>query len=190
MAMADTGPEGSAGLGERIRRLRTAKSLSIRELAERADVSTGLISQVERGITDPSLQTARALAKALHTPLFDLFAEPDRSEVAVVRKDRRLRQQSPHGEISYERVSPGSGRLELLEGTLKPGGVSSDEPWTHPSQECVVVTQGTLVAEVDGAEHRLSTGDSCYFDSRLPHRYRNEGSGPATFFVAITPPSY
>lgn len=54
----------------------------------------------------------------------------------------------------------------------------------------MVVTQGTLVVEVDGAEHRLATGDSCYFDSRLPHRYRNDGPGPATFFAAITPPSY
>ncbi|GAA3586075.1 XRE family transcriptional regulator [Amycolatopsis ultiminotia] len=177
-------------LGERIRLLRTAKSLTIRELAARAGVSTGLISQVERGLTDPSLQTARVLAKALETPLFDLFAEPDRSEVAVVRKDRRLRQQSPHGEISYARLSPGSGRLELLEGTLQPGGVSSGRPWTHPSEECVVVTSGALVAEVDGAEHRLATGDSCYFDSRLPHRYRNDEAGPVTFFVAITPPGY
>ncbi|MBB4688045.1 helix-turn-helix domain-containing protein [Amycolatopsis jiangsuensis] len=178
------------GLGDRIRALRMAKALSIRELAARAGVSTGLISQVERGLTDPSLQTARVLAKALETPLFDLFAEPEKAAVAVVRKDRRLKQQSPHGEISYERVSPGSGRLELLEGTLRPGGVSSGRSWTHPSEECVVVTRGVLVVEVDGAEHRLAEGDSCYFDSRLPHRYRNDGSGPATFLVAVTPPSY
>lgn len=178
------------GIGARIREVRRSKDLSIRELAERAGVSTGLISQVERGVNDPSLQTARAIAKALSTPLFDFFQEPDRSQVAVVRAGRRMALRSPHGDLTYERISPGSGDLEVLEGRLEPHSASSQDAWSHPSQECVVVTQGALVVEVDGDEQRLAVGDSCYFNSRLPHRYVNDTDAPNRFLLAITPPSY
>lgn len=178
------------GIGDRIRAIRLSRDLSIRDLAARAGVSTGLISQVERGINDPSLQTARAIAKALQTPLFDFFQDPDRSEVAVVRADRRMSLKSPHGDITYQRISPGSGSLEMLEGRLEPHSASSEDAWSHPSEECVVVTAGSLTVEVDGAVQRLAIGDSCYFNSRYPHRYVNGTDEPVRFVLAITPPSY
>ena len=73
----------------------------MRELAARAELSAGLISQVERGITDPSLQTLRAVAKVLNTPLFDLFADSDPDDVAIIRADSRMAIRSPHGELMY-----------------------------------------------------------------------------------------
>ncbi|MGI8578190.1 MAG: cupin domain-containing protein [Nocardioidaceae bacterium] len=78
----------------------------------------------------------------------------------------------------------------MLEGVLKPGASSSRQPWSHPPEECVVVTSGILVAEVDSQRHELRTGDSCYFDSRLPHRYLNDQQIPAVFLISITPPSF
>lgn len=170
--------------------MRTSQGLTLAHLAEQTGLSTGLISQVERDITDPSLETLRRVARALDVPLFSLFRDDDQSATAIVRADRRVRVASPHGQITYARVSPGSGRLELLEGTLEPGGESSPEPWSHPSEECVVVLHGLLVVEVDAEEHTLDVGDSCYFDSRLPHRYRNPYGDPTRFLVAVTPPSY
>lgn len=199
MASTDSDPLSSGapdtaavppGIGKRIRAIRQLRELSIRQLADRAEVSTGLISQVERGINDPSLQTARAIAKALQTPLFDLFQEPDRSEVAVVRAERRMALRSPHGDLTYQRISPGSGALEMLEGRLEPHSASSQEAWSHPSEECVMVTEGVLAVEVDGQMQRLAVGDSCYFNSRLPHRYVNETGRSTRFLLAITPPSY
>ncbi|HWC24578.1 MAG TPA: cupin domain-containing protein [Flexivirga sp.] len=187
---AADGEEVTPGIGDRIRAIRQSRDLSIRELAALAGVSTGLISQVERGINDPSLQTARAIAKALQTPLFDFFQDPDRSELAVVRADRRMSLRSPHGDLTYERISPGSGSLEMLEGRLEPHSASSEDAWSHPSEECVVVTAGSLTVEVDGVAQYLATGDSCYFNSRYPHRYVNDTDEPVRFVLAITPPSY
>lgn len=162
----------------------------MRELAARAELSAGLISQVERGITDPSLQTLRAVAKVLNTPLFDLFADSDPDDVAIIRADSRMAIRSPHGELMYARLSPGSGRLEVLEGVLQAGAASSDDPWSHPSEECVVVTSGALIVEVAGQLNCLAPGDSCYFDSRLPHRYLNDTEDATRFLLSITPPSY
>src|ERR1700722_11363007 len=97
---------------------------------------------------------------------------------------------TPHGRLSSARVSPVSGKLEVLEGVLEPGAWSSELPWAHPSEECVLVTSGQLAVEVDEQLYRLRSGDSCYFDSRRPHRYHNERETAAVFLLSITPPSY
>ncbi|SDH12509.1 helix-turn-helix domain-containing protein [Nonomuraea jiangxiensis] len=177
-------------IGARIRELRTERGLTLARLAAAAGVSSGLISQVERDLADPSLETLRKIAKALDLPLFSLFQEPDATAVAVVRREARMQVRSPVGGVVYTRVSPGHGRLEVLQGHLVPGGWSAAEPWSHPSEECVLVLRGRLVVEVSGAEHLLEAGDSCYFDSSLPHRYLNPGTEPADFLITATPPSY
>ena len=176
-------------LGTRIRALRTERGITVTELARLAEVSTGLISQVERELSDPSLATIRKIARALDTPLFSLFEESDTDDIAVVRRDSRMTVQSPGG-IAYSRISAGRGRLEVLEGTLSAGAASAPEPWSHPSEECVLVTGGKLVVEVAGEEYQLDSGDSCYFDSRRPHRYLNPDSRTAVFIISVTPPSY
>lgn len=177
-------------IGLKVRELRTSRGKSVRALAAEIGVSAALLSQVERGITDPSLDTLRKLSRVLNVPLFSLFEGSDGESVAVVRSESRMRVRSPRGGVEYSRLSAGNGRIELLEGRLDPGGSSSDAPWSHPSEEVVVVIEGVLLVEVAEERHRLGLGDSCSFDSRRPHRYVNPGPRQARFLVAITPPSY
>lgn len=174
----------------RMRAVRRERNMTLTELARRTDLSPGLISQVERGRTNPSLETLRRVAEALDVPIFDLLDQTAEESAAVVTRDRRMLVRSPHGGVTYTRISPGRGNLEVLEGTLEPGGSSAPEPWSHPSEECIVVLSGELVVEVDDRVYELSAGDSCYFDSRRAHRYRNHSSATTTFIVTVTPPSY
>jgi transcriptional regulator with XRE-family HTH domain len=175
----------------RIRKLRIARGMTIAQLADAADVSRALISQVERGLTDPSLATLRQIARVLSVPLFDLFeSAPAPSPVTLIRRGQESTITSPNGDASYARKSAPNGQVEVLRGELRPGGVSHAEPWSHPAEECVIVVAGALLVEVDGAAHRLGIGDSCYFDSRLPHRLVNDTDQPTEFLVAVTPPSY
>ncbi|MBO0829872.1 MAG: cupin domain-containing protein [Streptosporangiales bacterium] len=195
MSPRDRGPavkDAGAGdaVGGRIRELRQQRGLTVRGLAGDTGLSVGLISQVERGLTDPSLETLRRIGQALEVPIFGLFGGPKDQQAAVVRKKSRMRVSSPHSGVTYTRISKGAGRIEMLEGTLDPGGASSAVPWSHPSEECVLVAKGRLVVEVGGERHALAPGDSCYFDSRTPHRYLNETLRPVTYVLAITPPSY
>jgi transcriptional regulator with XRE-family HTH domain len=180
----------SASLGHRIREIRSARGLTLSALASATGLSIGLISQVERGLADPSLQTLRRIAKVLDVPLFSLFQQEDTTSVALVRKSRRIQIKSPDQNIVYSRISPGNGQIEVLHGKLSPHSASAPEPWAHPSEECLVVLSGGLVIEVAGRDYELAEGDSCYFDSNLPHRYRNPHEEIAEFIVTITPPSY
>ena len=177
-------------LGGRIRALRHDRSLSVRQLAAEVGVSAATISQVERDINDPSLNTLRRIARALDTPIFDLFTVPGASTPRVIRHAERILAHAAHGEIEYWRVSPPGSKVEVLEGVLAPGTASSQEMWAHPAEECAVVLTGALQLEVGDELHELTVGDSASFDSRLPHRYVNPGSRTAQFIVSVTPPSY
>ncbi|MBK0419720.1 cupin domain-containing protein [Leucobacter sp. CSA1] len=178
-------------LGERIRGRRQEIGMTAQQLARAAELSPAQVSQIERGHSDPSLEALRRIARALGTPLFDLFSEGEESPVRVIREADRMIVRSPHGGISYSRISPGSGRLEVLAGELAPGAASSEEPWAHPpSEECVLVTDGVLTLEVDGVAHALATGDSAYFASARPHRFVNRTTGIVRFTLSVSPPSY
>ena len=174
----------------RLREVREERKISLRQLAAEVGLSPALISQVERGLTTPSLDTLRKLARALDEPLFNLLDEPEKTQVALVRRERRLSLTPPGGDVAYARISPGFGRLEVLEGVLQPGDSSAPAPWAHPSEECAVVLEGELTAVVEAQTYTLFTGDSIYFDSRLPHLFRNQSSHRTTYIVAVTPPSY
>jgi transcriptional regulator with XRE-family HTH domain len=163
--------------------------MSLRALAAKAGLSVGMVSQVERGITEPSLDTMRKIARVLDVPLFSLFNSEDH-EVEITRADSRITIGSPNGEIVYSRLSPSSGMLELLEGRLRAHGRSAQEPHTHPAHECVSVTEGCLTVHVEGRAYTLMAGDSCYFDSNQPHYYENATDSPAVFLLAVSPPSF
>lgn len=180
-----------SSVGARIRRLREAKGVTVTAFAKEVGVSAGLISQVERGLTDPSLESLRRIAQALQVPMFNLFQDDaDGDPVRLVRRDSRMCIRSPRGQLTYSRVSAGAGSLEVLEGILEPSGCSSEELWSHPSEECVLVLAGQLTVQVGTDEWVIGEGDSCSFDSRLPHRYLNALDEPARFVLAVTPPSF
>ncbi|PSR34488.1 MAG: XRE family transcriptional regulator [Sulfobacillus benefaciens] len=177
-------------LGQRLRNLRHDRGMSLKQLSEAAGVSIALLSQVERDQLDPSLDTLRKLAKAFNIPLFSLFQETPETSVAVVPHNRRPSLTASPGAVAYSRVSPGFGRLEVLEGTLEPGAASSPELWEHNSEECAVVLEGTLVVEFATDSYTLLKGDSIYFDSRRAHRYVNTSTKPCIYLVTVTPPSF
>lgn len=162
--------------------------MTLRELGAAADVSPGLLSQLENGVTDPSLATLRRLASVFHAEVATLFTEPNAPVVHLSRPGERMYLTAPSGEISYERLTPGRGDLEVLRAELEPGDVSAPALRGHESTECVVVLQGSVVAEVGQDRYVLAAGEALTFDSRLPHRYCNETDATAAMLLAITPP--
>lgn len=190
-------PEAADGrdLSQRLRQARRAQELTLATLAERAGLSIGFISQVERGLTTPSMRSLRLLAGALGLRVEELFSHPTggdaREERHVVRRDRRrvlnLEAIGMHMEIMTPRES---GSIQLFAAYLRPGGISGPEDDRHEGSECGVVIDGQLELWLDGEKYLLGAGDSFSFESRTPHRYRNPGPTMTYLHWTITPPIY
>ncbi len=175
--------------GERVRALREAMGLSLRDLAQRSGVSAPMLSQVERGETSPTLALAAKVAAGLELTLSQLLRLDEGEHVAVSRAgDRRRYQRGGH---SFEELTPPlpGQRADVSLHTLRPGaatGGSADPPMHEPgSRETAVVLDGTLALVVDGSRHELRAGDSVTFDADLPHHFENEGQEPTRFLAVI-----
>jgi transcriptional regulator with XRE-family HTH domain len=185
--LADGGAE--AALGHRIRAARSRRGLSAAELANLAGVSKSLVSQIERGIAAPSIDTVRRLASALHLPVFSLFMEEPDVGMVVRRADRRI-VRYPGSRATREVLSPTlGGRMVLLWVTFPPGDEDGHEPVRHVGEESVVVVRGTLEVSLGQQRVLLETGDSMTFDSEVPHTFRNPTSDETEILTAISPPN-
>jgi len=179
---------GSSGAGARVRALREAMGLSLRDLAERSGVSAPMLSQVERGETSPTLAVAEKIAAGLELTLSQLLRLDEGEHVSVSRAGRRRRYE--RGGHRFEELTPPlpGQRVDVSLHTLAAGGSTggpSDPPMHEPgSRETAVVLTGVLALVVDGTRHELRAGDSVTFDADLPHHFENDGE-EATRFIAV-----
>lgn len=187
-ASSDYGSASDAALGGRIRAARSRRSLSVAELASSAGVSKSLVSQIERGIAAPSIDTVRRLASALQVPVFSLFMQEPDNGMVVRRAERRV-VRYPGSRATREVLSPTlSGRMVLLWVTFPPGE-DGREPVRHVGEESVVVIRGTLEVELGEQRVVLESGDSMTFDSEAPHAFRNPTNEETEILTAISPPN-
>lgn len=178
-------------LGPRLRRLRTSRSLTLRELARRADVTESFLSQVERGVATPSIASVQRIARGLGLTIAGLFAEVESAGLVVRAAERRRIAYPGLGAVDEFLTRGRGGRLQVILSTVEPGGGTGDEPYTHDSdEEVVIVLEGELDLWVGDEHFHLLAGDAITHASRIPHRNTNNGSRPARILFCITPPSF
>jgi transcriptional regulator with XRE-family HTH domain len=179
-------------LGPRIRALREAMGLSLRELATRSGVSAPMLSQVERGETSPTLQIAGRIALGLELRLSQLLRLDEDGAVTVVRRGERRRGPSRVAGHRYEILTPPlpGQRAELSRHTLARGAVTGgpgDPPMHEPgSRETALVEAGSLRLVIDGGAHELHAGDCVTFDADLPHHFENPGEDEAVMLAVVS----
>src|SRR3954452_17844633 len=180
-------PDGA--IGARVKSLREAMDLSLRDLSERSGVSAPMLSQVERGDTSPTLAVAQKIAAGLDLTLSQLLRlDEDRHVVVVRAKDRRTQHRRGHRVEELTPPLPGQ-RADVSEHTLAPGaatGGPDDPPMHEPgSRETAVVLAGAVELFIDGQRHELTGGDSVTFDADLPHHFENDGSAEARLIAVV-----
>jgi len=191
--MADFDP--GTGLGPRLRLVRSSRQLSVRELARRVGCSASLISQIERGVSVPSVGVLYSLATELGSSLdyllFGSGAGPDADAATAAMPDPKAAEPPPAivqqgcdrriidlaSGVRWERLTPQSEAMtDFLEVIYSPGGHSTDErrPLRHDGREYGLVISGTLTANVGFESYELGPHDSIAFDSSTPHEYLNK----------------
>jgi quercetin dioxygenase-like cupin family protein len=161
--------------------------MTLARLAELTGLSPSALSQIERGVTDPSIGSLRRIASALQVPFFQFLLEPE-SPDPVVRKKQRRTITFPNRTLEYQLVTPNPrGPFEILAVDLAPGAASGEEALSHDSEECMIILAGKLEVEVAGVSYVLSTGDSISIQRNAPHRAVNVGRGTAEILMVISP---
>ena len=178
-------------IGARIREIRKNLSMSLQTVSDRADVSVGTLSQVERGLSFPSLRTLQKICTALGVPLSWLFhpasEEEEERDQIVVRAGHGAQLHVPTG--GYDKVllsPPDFDGLQIMRIRLEPHAGTGSEAYTHPGLDAGYVLAGSLHLEVEGKLYVLATGDSFAFDSQRPHRFENRGAVAAEIIWVTT----
>lgn len=179
-----------ASIGELMRQARAGR-YSIEEVAARSGVSAGRISQIERGLANPSFTTMWKLASALDLPLGAFFDGSSSENLKVVRRDQRKQLVLPHDDLVYELLTPDlQGRLEVFLFHVPAGFDNSHGAIRHTGEEFIHILSGSLEVNVGSEAFALLEGDSITYDAGLPHFVRNESSQKAVAIAVVTPPSF
>lgn len=203
-AIANSGDNGSIDIGRSIRLIRTEAQLGLREASRRAGITPSLLSQIETGKANPSVETLFKLAPVLNVPVAR-FLTPPATGVHPKDDDSRI---VPDGAAAPDRmfVADSDRRPNVLLGTgihwtsltgteqpgirfievsYPPGATSAKEMLRHPGRDYLVVIEGEVVVQLDEVKHVLTARDALWFNASVPHQIRNESTTSATI-IAVT----
>jgi transcriptional regulator with XRE-family HTH domain len=161
-------PGANDSLAARLRRRRKELKLTLKEVADAAGLSVGFISQVERGLTAPSLSSLVSISKILGNEISEFLEQP-RSEASYTKHERRKPYQIEGQELAYERISssfPGQTIHSVI--IHMPPGYRSEQI-SHEGEEMEFILQGSATSELEGEPMVLHAGDSLHYPSTRPH---------------------
>ena len=180
--------ESSLLPGQRFRRLRTRRGLSLAQVARATGVSVGFLSALERGQMRSSIATLRRIARFYRTNILSLFEAAGDNPRLVRLNERKVLETTPG--VRMELLAWGQTVMEPHLFRIKPGG-GSGESYSHDGEEFLHVLRGTFEIWLDAKEHyQLKPGDSLYFESSTPHRWKNPGRTETWLLWINTPPTF
>jgi len=184
-------PQETLALGKTIRKRRKQMKLTIAQMAKQTGLTVSFLSQVERGKTGISINSLRKISEVLGVPIFHFLLEEHDCLGTLVRKNERKTLHLPDSHLRYELLVPDLNRsCEFWIGYLEPGAASSDEPMSHPAEECLLVLEGVMELQIGQETHILYPGDSISYDGRIPHRAISRADEELVFVSAVVPPIF
>lgn len=182
-----------AAIGASVRRERRRQRLSLEALSAKAGVSFGLISQLERGLGNPTYSALRSVTEALGVSLSQLLQVTEPQQDDVVRAGDRhllpmLEEHPASQRVVRELLTPtGRSSLQVIRSTIPPGFTNEGKAFRHLGTECVVVESGVLTVVHGERRVQLSPGDSMTYLCSMPHWWANDTDEPCVVLGAVTP---
>ena len=176
-------------IGNKIRDLRNQNGLTQEELADRTELTKGFISQLERGLTAPSIATLSDIANCLGITLSDFFKEDEESPIAY-KKDDYFEKIDEHGNrIRWLIANAQRMQMEPILVDIKAGeSVLYDKP--HEGEEFGYVLSGTVYVHYGDRVYKVDAGDSFMYPADRSHYLRASSDGPATCLWISCPPNF
>lgn len=179
-------------IGNKIAEYRNKQNLSIKDLAQKIGVTSSLLSQIERGISNPSINTLKLIAKGLDIPMYNFFKEDKISDSLIIRKDKRVKLTFPeNNNLSYELLSPSSnGVIQCMMLELPSGCSTSNELMCHEGEEVATVLEGCIDLYLDNEVITLNNGDSIRILPNMNHKWINNFNNTSKVIFSVTPPKF
>jgi len=174
-------------IGIRLRQLRQQRRLSLGRVANAVGISIGFLSALERSQMSASVSTLRKLARFYKTSILDFF-DPAESNARLVSPQQRKVLEAGPG-VRMELLAWGNTVMEPHLFRIAPQA-GSGESYTHEGEEFLFILRGALQLSLQEEEYRLKAGDSFYFESATPHRWKNPGRSEAWVLWVNTPPTF
>jgi transcriptional regulator with XRE-family HTH domain len=180
----------SIELGKTIAQFRKMEKYTITQLAEKIKISSSMLSQIERGISNPSINTLRMLSEALQVPLFRFFTPTENTFNLIVKSDKRKKIVFPESpDLEYEIVSPNlSDSIGMLMLKLSPHSASATQFTKHTGEEIAYVLEGDVQLTLEKHIVNITIGDSVKIPPRMTHKWDNLTDKMVKIIFAITPP--
>jgi DNA-binding transcriptional MerR regulator/quercetin dioxygenase-like cupin family protein len=186
--MLKVSPKRAAGnIGPHLRRLRSERGLSLAQVAKEVGVSVGFLSSLERSQMTASVGTLRRLTDFFQTNILDFF-DPAESNSRLVPPEKRKVLNAGPG-VRMELLAWGNTVMEPHLFRIAPQA-DSGEFYTHEGEEFIFVLRGALQISLEQELYRLKAGDSFYFESNVPHHWKNPGRSETLLLWVNTPPTF
>ncbi len=201
-------------LGKKIRKERQDRQLTLEKFSQMTGLSKSFLSQVERGITEPSITSLKKIAKQFGFSVVNLFQNGDTlnanweyrnapvrypektmnyvQKAEVVRADKRKRFALPGSKVMYDLLTPDMNRqLEVMYMRVSKHENSGEQPMLDPPGEKVgLVLKGSIEVTVGSEVYQLGEGDSIYYPANISHSWRALEGDPIEVVWILTPPSF
>lgn len=180
-------------IGERIKKSRNEKSLSLRELAGMVELSASFLSQIEQGKASPSIENLKKIAHSLDVRVSYLIEDEEiKKNSDLIRAGERhsIESVDSNTKISLLTSSNIEKSMEPILYEIGPNGESGRDYYTHPGEEFIFLLEGNLDIYMEETVHHLSEGDSFYFKSSQKHRFKNNTDKPAKALWVVNPPTF
>lgn len=174
-------------LGNILRKARQDQNLTLRDVADRSGLSRAFVGQVEMGQVNGSVNSIAKIVQAVGMSLADLFDPRQSVTEGVVAADQRVRITYKHDKHYEELLSPSAeGKLFVLSSTIEPGVISNQRYRPVSEEECVFVTAGTLLFNIEGERFTLGPGDSLTYGGTRSYSWANYGADTVKAIWVIT----
>ena len=179
-------------VGLTIRNIRIQKNITLKDVASKCGISSSMLSQIEKGNANPSLNTIKMIAQVLEVPIFKFFLENDspQNNLSILKKDDRKIIITKN--LKYELLSPNvPTEIEFMKMVLtKLNSDSSSEPKAHKGEEIAILLRGKVKLTTKFSECILEQGDSVHIPAQEPHRWINLIDEESVVIFAVTPPEF
>ncbi len=179
-------------IGEKLKGIRLVNRMTLKQLAAKAGCTDAYLSQLERGLINPSIMTLKKIASALQVNIVDFFIESNPKENdLVLSEEERVNILFKKGKSKIQMLvrSTQNKRMQPFYSIISPGG-GSEGSISHNGEEFGIVLEGELEFNINGKAYLVRENQSFYFSSQKLHGWRNPGKKKTVVIWVVSPPTF